>query len=204
MGHFYTNATLMGPAGLGVAGAVGQMRRVAAITRNCGNFTVIFDRESEQQDGRAYPFMEQLTATLNCLGLYVTNHNDDVLCYRLYKSGKVVDEYDSCPNYFEGPPVPPEGGNAQVLCDAFGVPHARQRVWDILRCDRFAEGDSIGRRRIFEISRHFELNRHRALVQALELPPIAVGLGYTYLARDGLPDGMAEDDIISLDGETNT
>ncbi|MHB1768811.1 MAG: hypothetical protein ACYCUV_13295, partial [Phycisphaerae bacterium] len=70
--------------------------------------------------------------------------------------------------------------------------------------DRFAEGDSIGRRRIFEIGRHFELNRHRALVQALGLPPIAVGLGYTYLARDGLPDGMAEDDIISLDGETNT
>ena len=94
MGHFYTNATLMGPAGLAVAGAVGQMRRVAAITRNCGNFTVIFDRESEQQDGRAYPFMEQLTATLNCLGLYVTNHNDDVLYYRLYKSG--IGRYNSC------------------------------------------------------------------------------------------------------------
>ena len=167
-----------------------QMKRVALVAMSYGDLTVIYDRESERQDGSAYPFMEQLTKELNCVGLYVTNHDDSVLYYRLYKSGEIIDDYDSCPNYFDGASVPPEGGNAEILCNTFGVLSARERVQDILRYDNFTK-ENAGRY-------IWAIDRHGHLVEALGLPVIAVGFGYTYLAQNEFPEGLSPDNIISL------
>jgi hypothetical protein len=197
MGHFYTNATLKGPDQMAVATAIDGMRRVAGVAETQGDLTVVYDRDSEQQDGNAYPFLERLTRELDCLALYVTNHDDSVLYYRLYRSGEVMDSYDSCPNYFEGQPVPPEGGDADVLCNAFGVPSARDKVHDILHYDRHAAENESARRYVFEV------DRHRDLAQALGLPLIAVGFGYTYLAQDEWPEGLSPEKIVSLTGEAD-
>jgi hypothetical protein len=194
MGNFYTNATLKGPDDLTVARALDRMRRVAGVAPTQGDLTVIFDRASERQDGSAYPFLEQLTRELDCLALYVTNHDDSVLYYRLYRSGEVIDNYDSCPNYFHGEPVPPEGGNADVLCKAFGVPAARDTVHDILHFDRLAPENEGSDRYVWEVE------RHGALATALGLPLWAVGFGYTYLSKDDWPEGLSPANIISLAG----
>ena len=189
MGHFYTNATLKVPDHVAVARAIQRMGRVAAVASACG-LTVVFDRESERQDGSAYPFLEELTKEFGCVALYVTNHDDSVLYYRLYESGDVTDDYDSCPNYFEGYPVPPEGGDAAVLCNAFELPSALPRIHEVLRYDRHATENEPTGRYVFEVDRHMDL------AQALRLPLIAVGYGYTYLAQERWPDGLSPDNII--------
>jgi hypothetical protein len=195
MGNFYTNATLKGPDQRSIARAIDRMRRVAAVAPSQGDLTVVFDRESERQDGSAYRFVERLTRELDCLALYVTNHDDSVLYYRLYKSGENIDHYDSCPNYFEGDPIPPEGGNAKALCDALGVPAARETVHEILHYDRYAAANEGARRYAWEVERHGDL------ATALGLPLWAVGCGYTYLASGDWPEGLSQENIISLPGE---
>jgi len=195
MGNFYTNTTLKGPDRHSIVRAIDRMRRAAAVTPSQADLTVVFDRESERQDGSAYPFVERLTRELDCLALYVTNHDDSVLYYRLYGSGEIIDQYDSCPNYFEGDPVPPEGGDAQVLCDALGVPAARDTVHEILHYDRYAAANDGARRYAWEVERHADLAR------ALGLPLWAVGFGYTYLASGDWPEGLSQENIMSLTGE---
>ena len=51
--------------------------------------------------------------------------DDAVLSYWLYESGQKLDEFNSCPDYFDLdwqniPPRGPLGGSAAVLCEAFG------------------------------------------------------------------------------------
>lgn len=192
MGHFYTNATLKGPDAMTVACAISRMRRVAGVASGQGDFTVVFERDSERQDGSAYPFLERLTAELDCVALYVTNHDDSVLYYRLYRSGRILDNYDSCPGYFEGPSSRPERGDGEILCDTFGVSSARDRVDEILHYDRHAKENEASGRYVFEIDRHHDL------ADALGLPMIAVGFGYVYLAEGRWPKGLSPQEIISV------
>jgi hypothetical protein len=195
MGHFYTNVTLKGPSMEILAAYLNSIQRVAVVARTATGFTVVYDQQSERQDGSAYPFLEELTQALNCLALYVTNHDDSVLYYRLYQAGAVLDNYDSSPNYFDGQPVPPAGGNAEILCNAFGAPGARERVNDILRYDMLADENEGKDRYVFEVDRHSDL------VDALGLPGIAVGYGYRYLANDEWPKGLAVEDMIATGEE---
>lgn len=65
------------------------------------------------------------------------NWDDDVLFYWLYQSGEKLDEYDSCPDYHDFawvnvPPRGPLGGDATVICKAFGRPAAAPLVDTIL------------------------------------------------------------------------
>ena len=195
MGHFYTNVTVKGRDQTTVARAIARMRRVAGVSPTVNGMTVVFDRESEKQDGSACPFVEALTRELDCLALYVTNHDDSVLYYRLYKSGEVIDNYDSCPNYFEGSSVPPEGGNAEVLCGAFEVPEARNQVDDILRYFTLAEENESAGRYVWEI------DRHRELAEALGIPSFAVGSGYAYLTQEEWPVGLSPENTVSVTGD---
>jgi hypothetical protein len=139
--------------------------------------------------------LENLTKQLDCVALYVTNHDDSVLYYRLYRSGEVLDDYDSCPNYFEGAPIPPKGGNALILCEAFRAMHMVDKVQEILHYDRYAKGNRKKRRYVFEV------DRHRDLVEALNLSNYAVGFGYTYLAEDRWPEGLSRESVLVSSGE---
>jgi hypothetical protein len=196
MGHFYTNVTLKGPDQESVARELARQKRVAAVTKTFGDLCVVYDRESEKQDGSAYPFVSELSKTLNCIALYVTNHDDSVLWYRLFQSGDVLDNYVSSPNYFEGPPAPPSGGDAKLLCSMFKNKSAIKRVEAILRYD--SSSPKPGSRYVFEI------DRHRDLVSALGLPMVAVGFGYVYLAQDEWPKGLTADDILVTDDKEET
>jgi hypothetical protein len=110
----------------------------------------------------------------------------------------VIDNYDSCPNYFDGESVPPEGGNADVLCNAFGIPAARNVVHEILHYDRHAAENEGAVRYAWEVARHGDL------ATAMGLPLWAVGSGYTYLAKGDWPEGLSPENIISLTGVDDT
>jgi hypothetical protein len=187
MGSFYTNYTLRGPDQPVVAAALaGRSALVAPMSNGC---VTVFDEQSDEQDQEAIgELAARLSRQFRCPVLAVLNHDDDIFCYQLYLAGELTDEYDSCPDYFDpdAEPSGPSGGDAQKLCDAFGS-------------DQVAEVEQVLRKSgLDEDGYTFEVERHEALAHLLGLPAFSVGTGYNYVSQGELPDGLDEDDLISV------
>ena len=119
-------------------------------------------------------------------GLAVLNHDDDILWYQLYADGKLVDEYDSTPGYFDSAAEPsaPAGGDARKLCSALGSTNAAE-VERILRKSGFDDDGYT-----------FAFERHTDLVRALGITEFGVGTSYASFENDELPAGLSVADVI--------
>jgi hypothetical protein len=185
MGSFYTNVTLRSSDKDRIAKAIEAKRWSAYITDLPGPYTLVFDRASEDQDGKVIDAAAaHLTASLGCAALAVVNHDDDLLWYGLYEKGKLTDTYTSAPGYFEGDDSPPEGGNAEDLCRVFGADGQVDVVEAALRAPSGSEDGYV-----------FAMERHQALVEALGLPAIAVGGGFNYIEEGELPEGLTSEQL---------
>jgi hypothetical protein len=184
MGSFYTNITLRTTKQSSVVDALRSARRDAFVSEPVSGCTVVFDSECEDQDIEVLKSLASLLSSeLRCPALSVLIHDDDVLIYVLHENGKLVDEYNSAPEYFNTADAgAPEGGNAQVLCRAFGAHGSVGKVDAALRVSRSDEAFV------------FETERHEELVNALGLPAIAVSTGYNYIEQGELPEG-ADDSL---------
>lgn len=186
MGNFYTNYTLRGPSQKAVAAALnGRKAMVTPVSNGC---VVAFDEASDEQ----YPevmaeLAARLSGELRCPVLSVLNHDDDVLLYQLFESGKLADEYNSAPGYFDptAEPSAPSGGDAAKLCVTFGATDVAA-VEGILRKSGFDDDGYV-----------FAFERHADLVRALGLPEFAVGTAYANFADDELPEGLSAEDMLS-------
>lgn len=188
MGNFYVNYTVRGASAKQVTEAFAG--RNAAVTREEKGCVVAVDEESDSQDmevigevGRA------LSEATGRPVLAVLNHDDDILAYKLWESGKLSDEYDSCPNYFSGDEEDsgPKGGDAAKLCKVFGASDV-EGVEMILRSSFETEEPNFV----------FAIERHTALAEKLRLPLFGVGFGYRYLEGGELPEGLTEKDVIRI------
>jgi hypothetical protein len=185
MGSFYTNITLRTSQQASVVSALRSAGRTALVSRSVNNCTMVYDRETEDQDlDTLRDLADSLSETLRCPALAVMNHDDDVLIISLHEDGGLVDEYNSSPGYFDtGPGEAPEGGDAKRLCKAFGATDV-DAVEAALRAENAAAGGP---------GFVFETERHEALVNALGLPVIAVSTGFNYLEEGEYPpDTTAE------------
>jgi hypothetical protein len=183
MGLFYSNFTLYGPDHRQVVDAVRRLRRSAYVSPTMDRFTTVYDRESERQDFDVIEGVgRQFSLDLECPVLGVILHDDDVLFYWLFLWGDVRHVYNSSPAYFDpdSEPLPPDGGDCDELCEAFGVPSAADRVEAILREDLLEEGATLAG----------ELERHRALAEALGMPDHAIGVGYDAIRHGYLPESV--------------
>lgn len=175
MGNFYGNITLATTDRTAVANALGDLGRVAYLSAE-DDFVVVFD-EVEFDTRKVNQLLGELTRRLGCVGLGVTNADDDVLVYSLSDRGRLVDEYDSNPGYETGRRPPPNGGDARLLCAALSRQGAEERVRSVLHGP----------------APTFEFERHEALVAALGLPHSAVGMGFGYIAQGDAEDaGLTE------------
>lgn len=185
MGNFYTNYTVRGPSQRAVASALAG--RSALVTPAQDGCVVVFDESSEDQDHDAIgELAARLARQFLCPVLAVVNHDDDILWYRLYQSGALIDQYDSCPDYFdpEADPAGPSGGDAQKLCAAFAA-------------DGVAEVEVVLRKSGLDDDGYtFEVERHAELVRLLGLPAFAVGAGYHYVSQGEVPEGLTAEEII--------
>jgi hypothetical protein len=189
MGSFYTNTTLRGPEQAQVLEALNQMKRTAYVSATVDKLTVVYDEASDIQDVYALQGVTaDLSRRLACAALAVLNHDDDVLAYWLYEGGKLVDSYNSTPSYFEAlldeESMQPEGGDAAVICRAFGAGERVADVQTILSTPQAGDGGYI-----------FANDRHSNLVDALGLSDLAVGVGYTYISMGNLPFDMTKGDF---------
>ena len=186
MGNFYTNYTVRGVSQVEVAAAMAGRSAVIAPLSN--GAIVIFDRASEQKESAASELASRLSNDLKQPVLAVMNHDDDVLWYQLYSAGKLLDQYNSCPDYFdymgEGEMARPRGGNARVLCEAFGCEHV-DYVEQILRKPGLhADGYP------------FAFQRHADLLEALDLPSFAAGTSFESFRHQGNIDGLPPGEIL--------
>jgi hypothetical protein len=185
MGNFYVNYTLRGVSQKAVAQALAG--RTAYVSPEDHSCVVVYDEESDSQDQDVITELAQrLSDELNCTVLAVLNHDDDVFWYNLCTKGKVVDEYDSSPDHFDGgdEESAPSGGNAKKLCAAFGTTEVEE-VDKILH-DSSEEDSEYA----------FAVERHGALAHALGLPEFSVGAGFQTISEGELPESLDEDDLI--------
>jgi hypothetical protein len=146
MGNFYVNYTLHGPDQQAAAAVLAGRASIVSPSQN--GCVVVFDEESEEQNQEVIAELaSRLSGRLKCPLLAVLNHDDDILKYQLFLNGDLMDDYDSTPGYFAGaeedddesPPVDaPQGGNAKLLCETFGV-NAVSEVECILRKSSLSE-----------------------------------------------------------------
>jgi hypothetical protein len=182
MGNFYTSVTLYGADRPTIITLL--KGRKAAVSPTMSDFAVVWDEESEGQDMRILETMtKRMSRELSCPAWAVLNHDDDLLVYTLVVGGEKIDEYNSCPGYFGGSGVQPEGGNAALLAKTFGVESAAKAIEGILHNrDGYA----------------FAIERHQALIEALGMPSFGVGMGYRYITNGKCPPGLQNVDEITF------
>ena len=191
MGNFYTNLTLRGVDQRRVIETLGANYRKAFVSPAVNGMVVVYDEECEQQNKQDIEQLgRHLSALFNCAVLAVRIHDDDVLCYWLFDKGKITDDYNSCPSYFDrsAEPAEPAGGNAITLCQAFGCVTSPHEVEAILRKSSFDADAFIS-----------ALERHRALAATLGLPVCGVGVGYEYLKAGRYPKGFHPGELVQVD-----
>src|SRR5260370_28291518 len=172
MGNLYTNVTGRGGGELDLAATLRNLGRSAFLTPTTNGFTVICDRECENQDTDLLSSLALTVSTqLACPACAVLNHDDDVLWYQLFDQGKLVDAYISSKEWWEDPEEPPPQGAAEILCKIMGNPGEQAQVKKILA----RSGGVLGYL--------FEIHRHEALLDALSQPRFPAGLGYKYASR---------------------
>jgi hypothetical protein len=183
MGGFFVNYVVRGPNPSEVARLLAGRRAIVTAERN--GCIVVFDKESDEQDNDLIRSVAQrMSADLRCVALATLIHDDDILWYYLYLNGKLADEYDSTPGYFdpEAEPSPPAGGNAVKLCQLFGASDTAT-VERILRDnDQYA----------------FATDRLVDLVRVLGLPQFVAGNGYGNVAAGELREGLTKADLIEV------
>jgi len=174
MGNFYVNFTTRGPHQAAIAKSLRSAKRSAFVGPSLDALTVFYDEQADTQYDSAIKVVGEATSQdLNAPVLAVLNHDDDILAYWLFVKGKLVDEYNSFPGYFDDGDDTPSGGDAKKLCDAFAVAGKAKAVSEVLRQRDYT----------------FAFERHRALAELLNFPSLYCFTGYRYLADGEVPEG---------------
>jgi hypothetical protein len=195
MGIFYTNITLKGARQQEVVDYLKRAQCQAYVSPATNDCIVVFDRVSDEDSVALRKLASNLSKEFQCPALAALVHDGDLFLYWLYKAGRLVDEYDSMPTYFQtdAEAAPPKGGNPEALCEAFRAQHALSDLQAIFKRatkavldDDWSEEHLIGD----EI--------HDVIAQALGLPLFVVDTGFYSIQNDSLPEDLTKESLIYL------
>jgi hypothetical protein len=193
MGLFYSNLAVYRPARPALLGELRRLKRMAFVSPTTAGHTVVFDKATEEQDFDAVEDLGRaVTEALSCSALAAILHDDDVLYLWLFRSGQVVDHYDSSPAYFHpnSEPRPPVGGDADLLCRAFDRPNGAGRVEELLRADLLL-GEGLP-------GVPGELERHAAIANELGIPGFVAGVCYSSIAGNYVPKEFIPTEFVGM------
>lgn len=189
MGNFYVNLTARTTKREAIGNLfAGRNALISPIIND--SFVVVYDQEADYQ---IWPLVEalgkELSGHLASTVFAVLNHDDDVLVCALYDRGEQTDIYNSTPNFFEKTTDEdgPTGGNADILCNAFGSTNI-ETVQSVLRKPGAMTEDGY----------LFAHRRHRDLMQALGFVSEAFFVGFNYLEAGEFPPDLNKDDFIAI------
>ena len=198
MGIFYTNIALFKTERDQVYDFLKKEKRIAYVSPRQESFVVVYDKETEDQDPRILAGLAgKLSKALRCNAFASLVHDGDVFYYWLYEKGKLVDKYNSAPDYFESDidkPMSPTGGNAKKLCSVFDK---QESLPEIIRMFEIAEETALNLESdsdadLFGEQIHFEL------AKSLGMPPFAVSVGYYTIANNSLPAEFEKSSFIQV------
>lgn len=112
-------------------------------------------------------------------------HDSDILMYQLYDNGQMLDEYNSCPGYFDGDASMEEASQAdcETLKRYCRSETTKDELESLLKVWTQAEAlEGITSKYVFEEQRLVELAKH------LDIPANVVGIDYGDIGRDVHPD----------------
>jgi hypothetical protein len=180
MGAFYTNVTVRHADVDAVVAVLEKLRRDAFVTPAHNGAVVVFDAHIEVsgREGHRPPGQSDLQAPSHRRPARAEPRRRPSLL-RAPRGGRLIDEYNSRPGYFDGTEQEAIGGDGRKLAAAFGVPDRADRLDRLLHATEYT----------------FETERHAALVQLLGLPPAAVGSGYDTISQGELPEGVLESEL---------
>lgn len=179
MGNFYSNITLTTDERDRVINFLVEKKRHTFVYP-IDKFICVFPKN----DDILFELAEQLSGEFKCPAFSVIIHDDSLLMYKLFDSGTLLDDYNSCPGYFSGVSQPSTGGDAEKLCSVYSVPGEQNSLNEILRKEYT-----------------FESNRHDAIIAKLNLPYCTVGGGFGYLQEDDVPPELDVSDLVETSPE---
>jgi hypothetical protein len=93
------------------------VERYRVLRARGGWVSVYEERASQQDEGWIRELAEALSDELHVAAIAMLVHDSDIACYWLCDDGRLLDEYNSCPNYFDGDSDDdgPSGGQSDVL-----------------------------------------------------------------------------------------
>jgi hypothetical protein len=93
------------------------VKRYRIVPAKTGWTSLYEEQASEQDDRQIRELGGGLSKDLQVAAIAFLVHDSDIACYWLYENGKLIDEYNSDPDYFgetDGPPKP-SGGRPEIL-----------------------------------------------------------------------------------------
>ncbi len=179
MGLFYQNLTVFDPPRESLVTTLKELKRTAYLSPTLHGYTVVYDKAIAGKPQVIEEVGTELTSRLKCAALAAMLHDDDVLYLWLFHNGTLCDSYDSCPNYFvQAEPVPPRGGDSEMICLAFKRPDRIRAVKQLLRANYLQHKLPKG---------WGEFERHKELAAELGMPPLVSGITYSSIAGDYVP-----------------
>jgi hypothetical protein len=192
MGNFYVNITTRKADPDSILEHLKSKNLPAFIIKGPDDYCTIYEERCDEQDTRHITsLLKEISTKFNCAAIGMLNHDDDILAYELWSNGEKVDEYDSCPGYFEGDEsrMAPEGGNAKLLSDLMGKGNNVDAVEAALTNSGSGDEGFV-----------FAVERHEALAKAIGLPIHTVGYGYRYISGGEIPEGVQPENIMRTTG----
>ena len=177
MGNFYANITTRNAPAEKILDFLRSKRLFAILIKGPDNYCTIYEKICDQQNtSHISSLLRDISENFSCPAIGILNHDDDVLLFELWSGGIKVDEYNSCPGYFDPKcgEMEPKGGNTKVLVDLFGTNADEAVVEKALRESN--EGAFI-----------FAVERHDTLAKAIGLPSHTIGFGFNYLLAGEIP-----------------
>jgi hypothetical protein len=153
-----------------------------------GGWTSLYEEQaSEQHEERIRRLAGTLSKDLQVAAIAFMVHDSDIACYWLFDKGHLLDEYNSCPDYFaddsDGPPSP-SGGRPDVLL-RYCRPGVTQEELAAVLSEESVQATTFAEDVIRRLARALGIDRSRALAD------------YRNAADDGGlddPDGPEDDD----------
>ena len=198
MGLFYTNYALYGIDQKQVTTLINKLKRTGYVSPTVDQFNIYYDKESEDQDPNIIKKLaESFSNHFHCSVLASVVHDSDIFLYWLYNSGKLIDTYNSIPDYFESTDEKsaPEGGDAEKLCSAFGNLKAVENLKQIFND---VEQSSLDEDWSGEYLQGEDI--HLKIAEVLGMPSFAANIGFYTIENGEIPEELNRDDLIKCAG----
>ena len=111
MGSFFVNVNVRATDRQAVEKEVKALNTAAAWVTGAKNgwITIYEEGASTQDEDRIRKLTERVSAGLKAPAIAFLVHDSDFLCYWLFDDGRLIDDFNSCPDYFD------EGANEDAL-----------------------------------------------------------------------------------------